>query len=83
MTPAGMVSLKSLFSESVSDSGDLSSHTVESRIRKLISGEDKSRPMSDEEIAVALQDDGLNVARRTVAKYRERMGFPVARLRKE
>ncbi len=83
MTPDGMVSLKSLFSESVNDDGDVSAHSVESCIRKFITQEDKSAPLSDDAICRKLQAEGLDVARRTVAKYRERMGFPVARLRKE
>lgn len=83
MTPGGVVSLKSLFSESVDEDGNLSTHNVESAIRGIIEGEDKRDPLSDDAITGILHDKGLDVARRTVAKYRERMGFPVARLRKE
>ena len=83
MTPGGMVSLKSLFSESVNDEGDLSAFYIQSVIKKIIDGEDKSHPLSDEAICASLKERGLNVARRTVAKYRERMGFPVARLRRD
>lgn len=82
MTPGGMVSLKSLFSESVNEEGNLSAHFIEASIRKLIEAEDKAKPLSDEAICAMLKDKGLDVARRTVAKYRERMGIPVARLRR-
>ncbi len=82
MTPGGMVSLKSLFSESVNDDGDLSAHFIEASIRRLIEGEDKEQPLTDEAMCKILKAEGHEVARRTVAKYRERMGFPVARLRR-
>lgn len=82
MTPAGMVALKSLFSESVGDEGEVSAHFIEAAIRRLIGSEDKTKPLSDEAICARLKSEGLDVARRTVAKYRERMGFPVARLRR-
>lgn len=82
MTPGGMVSLKSLFSESVDSTGDLSVAYIESLIRSLIEAEDKARPLSDEAICAALAARNVDVARRTVAKYRERMGIPVARLRR-
>lgn len=82
MTPGGMVALKSLFSESVNDEGDLSAFYIQSVMKKIIDAEDKSHPLSDEAICAKLKEQGLNVARRTVAKYRERMGFPVARLRR-
>ena len=82
LTPTGMVSLKSLFSESVNDEGDISSHQIESTIRQVIEHEDKTHPLSDAAICDKLTEKGLNVARRTVTKYRERMGIPVARLRR-
>lgn len=82
MTPGGMVSLKSLFSESVNEEGNLSAHFIEASIRKLVDAEDKTKPLSDEAICAMLKEKGLDVARRTVAKYRERMGIPVARLRR-
>ena len=82
MMPGGMVSLKSLFSESVNDEGNLSAHFIEAAIRRFVDSEDKSRPLSDEAICNLLNEQGLSVARRTIAKYRERMGIPVARLRR-
>lgn len=81
MTPSGIVSLKSLFSESVNDD-DLSAHFIEELIRRIITEEDKDHPLTDDAICNKLKEDGHKVARRTVAKYRERMGFPVARLRR-
>lgn len=82
MMPGGMVSLKSLFSESVNDEGNLSAHFIEAAIRRFVDSEDKSKPLSDEAICNLLNEQGLSVARRTIAKYRERMGIPVARLRR-
>ena len=52
-------------------------------LRKLIEHEDKRQPLSDERLTQLLQADGFNIARRTVAKYRELMGIPVARMRKK
>ena len=52
-------------------------------LKELIEGEDKHHPLSDEKLCEELTKRGYNVARRTVAKYRERLKFPVARLRKE
>ena len=49
----------------------------------MIAHEDKSRPLSDEKIEKALKESGYNIARRTVAKYREQLGIPVARLRRQ
>jgi RNA polymerase sigma-54 factor len=55
---------------------------VKERIKEILSAEDKSKPLSDEEIASILKEKGFNIARRTVAKYRESMMIPVARLRR-
>ena len=49
----------------------------------MIGGENKRKPLSDENLTKMLQDKGYNIARRTVAKYREQLNIPVARLRKE
>ena len=51
-------------------------------LRRLIDEEDKNHPLSDEALTAALARQGMNVARRTVAKYREQLGLPVARLRR-
>lgn len=82
LTPRGMVELKSLFSESVSDDSDVSVYKIEHALRRLVDGEDKAAPLSDDALTAALAAEGLNIARRTVAKYRERLGIQPARLRK-
>lgn len=82
ITPRGIVALKSLFSESVSDDSDVSVYKIENALQKLVDNEDKSSPFSDDALAAALASQGLNIARRTVAKYRERLGIQPARLRK-
>ena len=84
-TDFGIFPLKYFFSEGIStDSGeDVSSREVKQIIRELIAGEEKSKPFSDEKIEEILNQKGYNIARRTVAKYREQLNIPVARLRKE
>ena len=66
----------------MNDEGNLSAHFIEAAIRRFVDSEDKSKPLSDEAICNLLNEQGLSVARRTIAKYRERMGIPVARLRR-
>jgi RNA polymerase sigma-54 factor len=56
---------------------------VKKILKDLIEDEDKRRPLSDQKLTKALVDKGYNIARRTVAKYREQLSIPVARLRKE
>jgi RNA polymerase sigma-54 factor len=56
---------------------------VKQIIKELIEAEDKSKPYSDDKLEELLNQKGYNIARRTVAKYREQMNIPVARLRKE
>ncbi|NSW44598.1 MAG: RNA polymerase factor sigma-54 [Bacteroidales bacterium] len=84
-TPFGVFPLKSFFSESMTTDSDeeISTYKIKERIQQLISNEDKSNPLTDEELADLLKKEGLNVARRTIAKYREQLNIPVARLRKE
>lgn len=79
-TPLGVYSLKSFFNEKVADT---SSREVMAEIRAIIDEEDSSDPVSDDEITAILEGKGLKIARRTVAKYRDRMGFPSARLRRK
>jgi RNA polymerase sigma-54 factor len=81
-TDFGIIPLKHLFSEAVNDD-DVSSKEIKKMLGDLISAEDKKKPLSDDKICSLLQAKGYNIARRTVAKYREQMGIPVARLRKE
>ena len=83
-TDFGVFELRHFFSEGIStQSGeDVSNKEVKERIKEILSAEDKSKPYSDEEIAAILKEKGFNIARRTVAKYRESMMIPVARLRR-
>jgi RNA polymerase sigma-54 factor len=84
-TEFGTFKLKFFFSESLStDSGEeVSTREVKKILSDLIEGENKRKPLSDENLTKMLQDKGYNIARRTVAKYREQLNIPVARLRKE
>ncbi len=80
----GTFPLKFFFSDGyVTDSGEeLSTRKIKSALKELIEDEDKHKPLSDEALSAMLAAKGLPIARRTVAKYREQLGFPVARLRK-
>ena len=84
-TDFGIFPLKYFFSEGIStdDGGEVSSREVKTIIKEIIEGEDKSRPLTDDKLEKMLNDKGYNIARRTVAKYREQLNIPVARLRKE
>lgn len=84
-TVYGTFPLKSFFSESLStDSGEeVSSREVKRILQDCISNEKKKKPLTDDELAKILNDKGYNIARRTIAKYREMLNIPVARLRKE
>lgn len=84
-TDFGIFPLKYFFSEGIStDSGEeVSSREVKQIIKDIIEGEDKNKPFSDDRLEKILNDKGYNIARRTVAKYREQLNIPVARLRKE
>ncbi len=85
MTPRGVVPLRSFFSGGLAtDSGeDVSSNSVKASIQELIENEDKAKPLSDEKIVQALKERGIEIARRTVAKYRDQLGIPTARMRKQ
>ncbi len=84
-SPQGIHELKYFFSEGLStDSGDeVSNKHIKELIKEICDNESKKNPFSDEKIASILQDKGIHIARRTVAKYREQLMIPVARLRKE
>ena len=84
-TDFGVLPLKYFFSESTIKKGDeiVSSRVVKNYLKKIINQEDKKSPLSDDQIEKILQDEGYQVARRTVAKYREQLNIPVARLRRE
>ncbi len=84
-TGFGIFSLKYFFSESLStDTGEeVSTREVKKILEEAIQGETKKKPLTDEKLTEILQEKGYNIARRTVAKYREQLNIPVARLRKE
>lgn len=85
-TEFGIFPLKYFFSEgiaSTSDGEDHSSREVKSILKEIIDREDKMKPLSDEKLEEMLIARGYQIARRTVAKYREQLNIPVARLRKE
>ena len=82
-TPGGVYSLKFFFNEKVNEGEEASSREILSSLKRLISEEDPSSPLSDDALTGMLAGIGYNIARRTVAKYRERLGIPVARLRKK
>ena len=83
-TPFGTRVLRSFFTGGVAtDSGDaVSTTSVQSRLKAIVDAEDRSRPLSDEKIAAALKAEGIEIARRTVAKYREALGIPGTAARK-
>ncbi|MCO5238601.1 MAG: RNA polymerase factor sigma-54 [Chitinophagaceae bacterium] len=84
-TEFGTYRLKFFFSESLStDSGEeVSTREVKKILSDMVEGESKKKPLSDERLTESLQQKGYNIARRTVAKYREQLNIPVARLRKQ
>lgn len=80
----GTFRLRHFFSDSVKtqDGEEMSTRKVKAALKEMIEGEDKSRPLSDDAIKDLMKEKGYPVARRTIAKYREQLGIPVARLRK-
>lgn len=84
-TPFGTFLLKSFFSESMqTDSGEeVSTREIKKILSDCVEAENKSKPVTDEQLTNILKEKGYNIARRTVAKYREQLNIPVARLRKE
>jgi len=84
-TEWGLFELKYFFSEKIhSDEGDdVSNKIIKNLIKEIISTEPSKKPLNDQKIAEMLKKKGFNVARRTVAKYREQMGLPVSRLRRK
>lgn len=84
-TEFGTFRLKYFFSESLStDSGEeVSTREVKQILNEMIQAEDKRQPLADEKLTDMMNERGYNIARRTVAKYREQLNIPVARLRKE
>jgi RNA polymerase sigma-54 factor len=84
-TPRGVLPLRKFFSAGVeTDEGeDLSWDAVKQNLKTIVDAEDKSNPLGDDKIAAALKERGIKIARRTVAKYRDQLGIPTARMRKE
>jgi RNA polymerase sigma-54 factor len=84
-THFGIFPLKYFFSEGLqTDSGEeVSTREIKKILEECIDSEDKRKPLTDERLAEILQEKGYQIARRTVAKYREQLNIPVARLRKE
>ena len=83
-TPQGILEMRFFFHSSIGHSNglDVSSVSVKENIRKLIATEDARKPLSDARIATALKEGGLQIARRTVAKYREQMKIGASKFRR-
>jgi len=84
-TPYGTKLIKEFFSESMknTEGEDVSTREIKKILETVISEEDKKKPLTDEKLALILKEKGYPIARRTVAKYREQLDLPVARLRKK
>ena len=84
-TPYGIFELKYFFTDGIelNDGQILGTFVIKQALKKIINTEDKYQPLSDDALLGKLRDEGYGLARRTVAKYRDQLGFPVARLRKE
>ena len=77
--------IKSFFSEGITNDQGIEVSTIEIKkeLKEIIEKEDKSKPLTDDQLTKIINKKGYPIARRTVAKYREMTGFPVARLRKK
>ena len=84
-TPYGIFELKHFFTDSIklNDGLEIGTYVIKRSLDKIINSENKQKPLSDDELVIELDQNGYNLARRTVAKYRDQLGYPVARLRKE
>ncbi|WP_374441001.1 RNA polymerase factor sigma-54 [Epilithonimonas sp.] len=84
-TPNGIVYLKNLFSDSLTndDGEEVSTKEIKQHLQEAIGKENKRKPYTDDALVGILKEKGYNIARRTIAKYREQLNIPVARLRKE
>ena len=83
-TPRGLLPMKFFFHSAIASSGgeDVSSLAVKGKIKALVDAEDSSRPLSDARLAELLAREGIRIARRTVAKYREELHIPSSSIRK-
>jgi RNA polymerase sigma-54 factor len=84
-TPFGVFELKYFFSEGMemASGQEVSTREIKEVLQKIVDNEDKSKPYSDDRLVKMLAEEGYKVARRTVTKYREQLGIPVARMRKQ
>ena len=84
-TPSEKKKKKNLFSDSLTndDGEEVSTKEIKNHLQEVISQEDKRKPLTDDALVDVLKEKGYNIARRTIAKYREQLNIPVARLRKE
>lgn len=84
-TPNGIIYLKNLFSDSLTndDGEEVSTKEIKTHLQEAIDRENKRKPLTDDALVGVLKEKGYNIARRTIAKYREQLNIPVARLRKE
>lgn len=84
-TPGGIYSLKYFFSEGLenADGEEVSTRELKKALQDIVDSEDKSKPYTDDTLVDMMTDRGYKVARRTIAKYRDQLGIPTARLRKE
>jgi RNA polymerase sigma-54 factor len=84
-TEFGVHSLRFFFTSGLeSENGeDVSNQVVKQRVKDIIAGEDPQNPLNDDKIAEMLKQEGIRIARRTVAKYREQIGLPIARMRRK
>jgi RNA polymerase sigma-54 factor len=84
-TPVGLFEFRYFFSGGYqsADGEEVSSRSVKEKIRDLVNSENKSKPLSDQKIVAMMKEQGFDIARRTVAKYREELGIPASNLRKE
>ena len=84
-TPRGVYELKYFFTDSIKlqDGKEVGTFVIKQALKKIIDSENKHQPLSDDILVGELENQGYLLARRTIAKYRDQLGFPVARLRKE
>lgn len=89
-TPRGVLALRRFFSggvqtkgEAGDDSGEMAWDAIKAALQEVVSGEDKRSPLSDEALVDELKKRGITIARRTIAKYRDQLGIPTARMRKQ
>jgi RNA polymerase sigma-54 factor len=84
-TPFGIFPLKYFFSDKIANSqgAEISTREIKQKLREVIEQEDKTNPITDDQLVDIMHESGYPIARRTVAKYREQMEIPVARLRRQ